>query len=578
MKKQTLMSEHWFFGEVLRNKKAYTQVALATFIINIFALVSSFFVMIVYDRILPNNATDSLIALTIGVSIVIIFDFVFKMLRSTLTDRAGSAIDDEISKKLFDKLARNEKLIDRSPGQVASTVKDFEQIKEFLGSATFIAFIDFPFLIVFLLAIYAIAGSIAIIPTVIVLFVIMISLLVQPIIRRLAINGAINSQNKQANLVEMLNGVETLKTLTGVDFLKKRWLDNVSKQNTTSKKSKFWSSIPTNLAQSGQLISQVSIVFAGVYLIAANEMTMGSLIAAVILSGRAMSPLSQITNLLSRLNQTLTAYAGFAELLSDNGSEKANQDQLRIQGVSGEIEISNLSMTYEGADSATLSDINLSIPAGEHIAIVGRNGSGKTTLLRLLSGVYKSSSGSIQFDQNDVRHLHPDDIRQFVGVSPQKPVIFSGTVKDNLLMGNPEATDEQIQSIANATGLNRVISSLANGYSTHLSEGGRPLSGGQQQLLAATRALINNPNIIILDEPTAALDTQSEELFVKSLKEYSQNKTLILITHRPAILNAVDRVITLEEGRVKSDQRTIKRTEHKPTIKRKIEVVNKESV
>ncbi len=552
-KPQQLYAEHWFFGPILRNKKLYLKVMLASIFINVFALVSAFYIMIVYDRVIPNNAIESLIALTIGVLTIVIFDFSMKVLRGLYTDKASTLVDIEVSKNLFERISRNEKLINQQTGATASVVKEFDSLKDFIASASFVAFVDLPFIILFLFVLYGIGGPIAAVPAVIVVLVIVVGLLIQPVVRKLTFNAALDGQSKQSVIVEVLSGMETLKTLRGIGVLRDRWIESVGRQGVTSTKSKFWSQLTSNFSQSGQQLSQVGIIVYGVVLISEGGLTMGSLIACVILSGRTLAPLGQVSNLLGRFNQALTAYTNFGQLMQQPVAEMSRSHQVRLQKVEGGVTLTNVSLTYPEQKEATLKQLNLKVLPGEKIAIVGKIGSGKTSLLRLIAGLYEPTEGSIKIDQSDITHLYPDDLRRHVGVVMQTPLLFSGTLKENLLMGNPDATDEQLIQATKIAGVDEIISNLPNGYETVLAERGQQLSGGQRQAICIARALIGNPKIIIMDEPSSAMDTGSEQKLLADLKPILADKTLILITHRGTLLNLVDRIVVFDSGRIIAD-------------------------
>jgi len=548
-----LYKEHWFFGPIIKNKKFYLQVMAGSVLINIFALVSSFYVMVVYDRVIPNNAIESLTALTIGVLVVVLFDFIMKVLRGLYTDKASALVDLEVSGNLFERISRNEQLINQNTGATSSVIKEFDNLKDFIASVSFVAFVDLPFIFLFLFVIYGIGGPIAIVPALIVVVVIIVGLLIQPIIRKLAFNAAQDGQSKQSVVVEVLTGMETLKTLSGIGMLRDRWLKSVDHQGVTSTKSKFWSQLTSNFTQSGQQLSQVGIIVYGVFLIADGELTMGSLIACVILSGRTLAPLGQVSNLLGRFNQALTSYDNFNELMQLPVKELNRSHQVRHENIEGSISLTNVSLTYPEQKEATVKQVNLKIAAGEKIAIVGKIGSGKTSLLRLIAGLYDATEGSVKIDQSDVTHMHPDDIRRHVGVVMQTPMLFSGTLKENLLMGNPEATDEQLKQATQIAGVDQIASNLPDGYETVLAERGQQLSGGQRQAVCIARALIGDPKIVIMDEPSSAMDSGSEQQLLVDLKEILKDKTLILITHRGTLLGLVDRVVVFDSGRILAD-------------------------
>jgi ATP-binding cassette subfamily C protein LapB len=290
-----------------------------------------------------------------------------------------------------------------------------------------------------------------------------------------------------------------------------------------------------------------------VVLISAGDLTMGSLIACVILSGRTLAPMGQLTGLLGRLNQSLTSYNNLNELMQEPVRENKRQEQIRRPVLTGDIDFQNACFRYPEQKKDTLTNINVSIKAGEKVAILGRIGSGKTSLLRLLAGIYEPTSGSVQIDHTEVNHLHPEDLRKGLGVVMQAPMLFSGTVKENLLLGNPNATDDEIVACAEQSGAAGFISQLPDGYETILTERGQQLSGGQRQALSIARALVSNPAVIVMDEPTSAMDNATEQELVLRLKASLADKTVILITHRGSLLSLVDRVVIIDSGRIMAD-------------------------
>jgi ATP-binding cassette subfamily C protein LapB len=476
-----------------------------------------------------------------------------KVLRGLYTDKASSLVDIEVSEKLFDRISRNEQLIGQKTGAIASVVKEFDHLKEFIASASFVAFVDLPFIFLFLWVLYSIGGFVAAVPALIVVVVIIAGLLIQPIIQKLTFNASKDGQSKQSVIVEVLSGMETLKTLPGIGILRERWVKSVESQGVTTAKSKFWSQLTSNFTQSGQQLSQVGIIVYGVYLIAEGDLTMGSLIACVILSGRTLAPLGQVSNLLGRYNQAVTSYENFGQLMQQPVSEMSKEHQIRVDKVTGALTIKNVSLTYPGMKESTVKQLNLDIKAGEKIAIVGKIGSGKTSLLRLIAGLLQPTEGSIKIDQTDITHMHGDDLRKHVSVVMQMPMLFSGTLKENLLMGNPDATDDEVIYAARVAGVDEIASNLPDGYETVLNEGGQQLSGGQRQAVCIARAFVGNPQIIIMDEPSSAMDNNSEAQLLLDIQSRIVDKTFILITHRGTLLSLVDRVMVFDSGRIVAD-------------------------
>ncbi len=545
---------HWFFGPVINQWRAYSQVIIASIFINLFALVSAFFVMTVYDRVIPNESLDTLLFLTIGVSVVIFFDFLMKMVRGSLTDKAGKYIDQQVSDQLFEHLSRNEKLIGSRPvGSIATVVREFDALKDVMASATLVAFADLPFIIIFLFVLYALGGWVAAVPGVVVLLVLLVGLLVQPIVKRKAFNAQIDSQNKHSVLIELLSGLETIKSLRGISLFKYRWQVSVTQQADVIGETRFWHQISANFAQTGQQISQVGIVAYGVILIAKADMTMGSLIACVILSGRVLAPLGQITNLIGRLNQAIVAYKNLSELFDVKSNEPTRAENLKHSEIQGGLSLSNVVVRFDRQSQPALDQVSIQIRPGEKVGIVGRVGSGKSSLIKVLAGLIEPSEGYAQVDQINISQIRPVDFRQNVGVSLQEPVLFSGSIKENFLFGKPDATDEEIFSASKITGVDQVVNGLHDGFASMLSEGGNQLSGGQRQALCLARTFLNNPKVVLLDEPTSSMDSQTEMHFVSNFKDWARDKTVVIATHKSRMLDAVDRIIVVEAGKVVAD-------------------------
>ena len=542
---------HWFWGPVFARKSLYGQVILASIFINIFALVSAFYIMTVYDRVIPNDATESLTALTVGVLVIVFFDFVMKTLRGRFTDEAGAGIDRDVGEKLFDHLSRNYQLTSqRQVGAVATTVREFEQLKEFISSASFTAFADFPFVLLFLLVLWNLGGPIAAVPAIIVVAVVLIGILVHPFIRHMSKKNLGEAQSKQGVLVELLNGMETVKSLPGLSLLRERWLDSVSKQAEHGGKVKGLSQIATNAAQTGQQLCQVGVVAYGVILIADGTLTMGSLIACVILGGRTLAPLAQITGLLSRYSQASNAYKALDQMFAEVDPEQAAQNYVRRADAPGTLAFKGVTLTYPKAGRSALSAIDFNLGAGQHLGVLGSIGSGKTTILRLATGLVDPTEGQILVGDVDVRHWHPDDLRRQIAVVSQTPTLFTGTVVENIRLGNPEATDDEILAAAELAGVTEFTNQLESGMDTHLFERGAQLSGGQRQAICIARAIVADPKIIIMDEPTSSLDNAAEQRLVAKLKDWVKDRTLVVITHRAPMLALVEHLMVLEDGKI----------------------------
>jgi ATP-binding cassette subfamily C protein LapB len=543
--------DHWFFGPVFNCMPVYLQVILASVLINIFALASSLYIMTVYDRVVPNNAIESLRWLTLIIVVVILFDLTLKILRGIFVDAASARVDKRVSVKLFERIARHDATLSRTAtGALAGTVRNFDTLKDVIGSASFTVFADLPFVFLFLYVIYAIGGPIAAVPAVIVPLVIIFGLLLQPIIRRMTELSQSQGKSKQAVIVEMISALETVKTVQGISMLRNRWLNSVLHQSRSNTKIKLTSQLAAQFAQFGQQVSQVGIVVYGVYLIADGSLTMGQLIACVILSGRTMAPLGQLTNLLGRVNSAIAAYRGLDEILSGENEEETRSTMVERAVMKGDVAFKNVTFTYEDQPEPVLNDISFTIAAGERLAIVGRIGSGKTTLLRLLCGLHPPDRGAVMIDNADIRQIRPDDVRRNMGVVMQNPVLFSGSIRDNILMGKPNATDEELLDVVKLSGADGFLGMLPGGFDFPLSERGRELSTGMRQSIAISRALIGKPNVLLFDEPTAPLDQSAENEMVERLDLATKGLTTIFVTHRGAMLRLADKVLVIDQGRV----------------------------
>ena len=551
LKKVRTYQEHWFFGPVLACKKIYFQVIWASVLINMFALASSLYIMTVYDRVVPNNAIESLWALTSMIGVVIVFDLAMKIIRGVFVDSASARIDKRVSSALFERIARHDANLSKTAtGALAGTVRNFDMLKDAFGSASFTVFADLPFIFLFIWVLYLIGGPIAIVPALIVPLVILFGLGLQPIIKRMTELSQAQGKSKQAVMVEMISALETVKTVQGISMLRNRWLNSVVHQSKSNTKTKMTSQLAAQFAQFSQQVSQVAIVVYGVFLIADGGLTMGQLIACVILSGRTMAPLGQLTGLLGRMNSALSAYKALDELLGKPSEEEERAEQVSRATIKGDVEFRNVSFTYEDQPEPVLNDISFKLKAGERLAIVGRIGSGKTTLLRLLCGLNPPDKGAVLVDNADIRHIRPDDVRRNIGVVMQNPVLFSGSIRDNILMGNPSASDEDLIEAARLSGAESFIGMLPGGFDFPLSEQGRELSVGIRQSVAIARAIVGNPNILLMDEPTAPLDSAAEAAMVENLDVVTKGLTTIFVTHRGAMLQIADKVLALENGRI----------------------------
>ena len=548
------MKKNWFLLYISNQKKFYIQAILASIFINIFALITSVYIMVIYDRIIPNNAISSLISIIIGVLFVISMDFSMKMLRGYFLDMAGKQIDSSSSRDIFQKIVGYD--LSKAPkfsGELVSVVREFETFREFFNSITLTSLVDFPFILVFLAVIYGIGGNIAFVPGSIVPVVIVFGLILQPVLKQISEDSQKDGQAKQTVLGEMINGLETVKTVSGGTVLKTRWMDAVNAQSKTSIKSRIFTQLALNFAGIGQQLSQVGIIGFGVLAVSSGDMSMGALIACTILSGRTLAPLGQIGGLMGRLNSAKAAYHSVTKFMLEASREETAKEYFPRNNILGSIEFSHVNFSYAEDTQIILSDLNLKINAGEKVAVIGKIGSGKTTLLKLILGLYQPNNGSTLIDGANIQQIRPEDIRRQFGVVMQNTYLFSGSIRENIAFGLDEISTDEIDEAATIAGVTDFTKKMNNGLDYQLSEGGKDLSGGQRQAIALARAIVRKPAIILLDEPTSAMDLTSERQIIRNLKSYFTKQTLVVVTHRMSLLQLVDRVIAVDDGKVTVD-------------------------
>jgi len=547
-------NKSWFFSALLRSKWLYFQVIIAAVMSNFLGLSSSLFIMVVYDRVVPNEAIESLIALTIGVSIALGFDFVIKTLRAHFIDKAGQRADSTIARKIFQSILQiKPKSKQQSSGAVASVVREFDTLRDFFTSATLVAIVDLPFVFFFVGVIYLIAGPLAYVPLAAVPLVFIVGLAIQPFLAKIASSSMKSGMSKQAILIETLGGIETIKATGSGRLMSKRFENAAVEQSDLGLKNRMFSQFAINFAASIQQFAQIATIFFGVFLIQDGTITMGAMIAAVILGGRTLAPLSQLASALTRANSARQAYKSLDALMKTTTTSTDTEHGLSRPSLSGAIEFKNVTYTFPETNSPILENLSFKIEAGQKVSLVGRMGSGKSTIARLASGLIAPDKGAILLDGVDVQQINKTDFLRNVGVMLQDSWLFSGTVKENLQMGFLEYKDDHILNIAKISGVDDFIGINQLGYDLQLSERGAGLSGGQKQSINLCRALLHSPSLLILDEPTSSMDTATEATVLTRLREYISDKTLLVITHRNSVLKLVDRILVIENGSIVTD-------------------------
>ncbi len=545
---------HWFWSALSANRWSYAQVALAAALANILGLSTSVFIMIVYDRVLPNEATESLIALTLGVCLALVFDFALKLLRAGFIDRAGQKADMSMGRRVFDQVL-NIRMTSRtgSTGAMASTVREFETLREFFTSATLVAVVDLPFIAVFVFTIYMVGGPLALVPALAVPVVLISGLAVQPVLSRLAEQSFSDGQSKQSVLVEAVTGLETIKTTAAGRQMRTRWEGAIERQSNHGARSRAVTQFALNLTGFTQQAAQVLIVFYGVFLISDGQTSMGALVASVMLTGRALAPLGQLAQTLTRANQARSAFRNLDTLMRADNERPEGRTWIGRSDFAGRVTFNNVYFAYPDQSDDALKGVSFTIEPGEKVAILGQIGSGKSTVARLLLGLYQPRVGSLMLDGLDIRQIDPGDLRRNIGSVLQDVWLFSGTVRDNIASGAVRPHDEDLIRAGRLAGVEDFVARHPRGYDQLVAERGEGLSGGQRQAIALARALVGRPPVLLLDEPTSAMDVKSEAEVISRLKEATRDTTMIIVTHRTSLLELVDRVIVIEDGKVGMD-------------------------
>lgn len=551
----------WFWKVIGRFRRYYVQVILATIIINFLALVSSLYVMQVYDRVIPNKTYETLAALSIGVVIAIVFELITKLIRGHLTDIAGKKADLIISSALFRRVMAL-RLAEKptSAGSYANNLRDFEAVREFMTSASLLALVDLPFLLLFVGVIAMLGGKLAFVPLAVIAIVVVVSLVAQRPLSRYINQSMKESSQRQGLAVEAIEGIETLKVNNATNWAQQKWDFYTAETAAASIKVKDTSNFIVNFAVAMQQLNTVGLVVVGTFLIhstnPSDQITMGALIASVILSGRALAPLGQVAGLATRYQSAKHALDGINKIVERPIERMPDRQYITLDNVSGSLQFNNSAFTYQKDSPVAVRGVNLRIQAGEKVAILGSIGSGKSTLLKLAAGLYEPQQGNVTLDNVDLRQLDPNFLRNQVVLLNQSPRLFLGTLRENMDLARTDGYSFSDQDLLNALarfGLDKIIQNHPKGLDMPLGEDGLGLSGGQKQIIALARLTLKQPRVVLLDEPTASLDPSTEMLALKSLGAWARDKTLIVVTHRPQVLNMVDRIIIMENGTIGMD-------------------------
>lgn len=545
-------SKSWFWDPVKTFWRSYIEIGFLTFFINIFALAVPLFTMSVYDRVVPNNATETLFVLASGVVIILLFDIYFKSVRNHIIEKVGKKLgvylEEELMKRMLNIKSEYDIML---VGSKANLFRELSQIKDFFATKSILQVIDLPFFFIAILVIFIISPAVAAVPFIVAILIIIFNVIMQIPISNLSKKNVENVQSKNSYLVETIQGSEIIKLSNASATKLFNWRNLVAVTDNIGHRIQSLNVFSMNLSQTVVQFVTMAVIVVGVFEIANKNLTVGGLIAVTILSSRAMVPVIQTSMMVIRfkeIKESLNNINEFWHLPLENEKNV----EIGIGKLKGDIEFSDVSFFYKNSKYASLDSCSLKINSGEKVGIIGQTGAGKTTFLRLLTGLDTSSSGSIYLDGHEISTLHPVEVRQNVGVMPQEPFLFSGSLKENIEIANP-ISKERLMDLIKLTGLDELVKKSGQGDGLQVGERGSNLSVGQRHLVALARAILNDPPIMVLDEPTTGLDVGLEKTLITHVKKLLEDKTLIVITHRFAALELVDRVIVLNNGKIVAD-------------------------
>ncbi|HEX5357268.1 MAG TPA: type I secretion system permease/ATPase [Aquabacterium sp.] len=547
-------SGHWFWGPVLAQRFVYRDVMWAALLVNLFALAFPIFSMNVYDRVVPNHATETMWVLAIGVCLVFCGDLFMRLLRSHFVDEASARIDVQISASLMERvLGMRLENRPQSVGSFASNLRGFEQVRDFIASSTVTALIDLPFALLFVIVMAWISPWL-ILPVLTVFTAIVVSgYVLQHRLHELSQSTYQASAQRNATLVESLTGIETIKSQGAEGLIQARWERANQFLSALNVRMRGLSSTAMYTTATLQQLVSVSIILIGVYLITDKQLTMGGLIASTMLAGRALAPAGQIVGLLMQYQGARTAMESLNKIMDQPVERPAGTNFVQRKELKGEIEFRHVSFAYPGRQDSALDNISFKINPGEKVALIGKVGSGKTTLQKLILGLYQPSQGAVLLDGIDMRQLDPADVRRNLAHVSQDVTLFYGSLRDNITFGMPHAQDDAIVAASETAGLTEFVQRHPQGYDMQVGERGELLSGGQRQSVGIARAVLHNAPILLLDEPTSAMDFSTEALVTQRMQAFSEGKTVVLVTHRTSMLSFVDRVIVVDQGKIVAD-------------------------
>lgn len=547
-------TKSWFKDTLMLSRYLYMDAILASLLINLIALGTPLFTMNVYDRVVPNHATVTLWVLALGICLAFIFDLILKMLRGVCLDIAGKKSDLIISATLFERITGMEmKARPARVGSFAQNIHEFQSLRDFLSSLTLTTLIDLPFTLLLLLVIGIIGGTLAWIPLLTFPIALLISWALQKPVNAAVAKTMSLASERQALLIETLSSLDAIKVNNAQSERQYQWEQTLGSLSRLELRVKTLSSLANNLTGWFQQISGVIMIIVGVYMIIDGKLSMGGLIACYMLNGRALMPMGQLTGLIARYQQARLTIKNTEHMMSLPQERRADEHPLKRENLRGSIEFRDVEFSYPEQKNPSLQKINLTIQPGEKVGIIGRSGSGKSSLSKLIINLYQPTAGNILIDDVDARQLDVNDLRHSIGYVPQDIQLFNGTLRDNLVSGARYVDDETMLRAAELAGVNEFARIHPDGYNLQVGERGMQLSGGQRQAVALARALLLEPPVLLLDEPTSSMDNTSEDKIKQALVPFIADKTLLLVTHRASMLSLVDRLIIVDKGRIIAD-------------------------
>jgi len=549
-----VVQRHWFWGAFLEQLPVYRDVLMAAALINVLALAMPLFSMNVYDRVVPNFAVETLWMMAAGILLVLGVDYALRLLRGHFVDLAGARIDHKLSALIMERVL-GMRMADKpaSVGSFAANLRSFESVRDFIASATVTALIDWPFAILFLLVMAWISWPLVFIPMLGGIGMLIYSYIIQHKMHELSETTYRATALRNATLIESLTALETIKAHGAEGQMQAKWEKTAAFLARVSGELRLLSSSAMNGSATLQQFVNLATVVGGVYLIHAGMLTMGGLIACTMLSGRAMAPLAQLVALLMQYQNARLALKSLEDTMKRPTERSGETAFIHRAEIRGEIEFRDVTFGYAADTEPALKNVSFKIRPGEHVVVLGRVGSGKTTLQKLMLGLYAPTSGAVYIDGVDLRQLDPADVRRNIGYVGQDTLLFYGSLRDNIAIGAPYADDQTIIEAAEMGGLAEFVNRHPQGFDMLIGERGESISGGQRQGVAMARAVLLDPPILLLDEPTSSMDFSSEEQLKERLRRFTEHKTMVIVTHRLSLLDLAHRIIVVDAGRVVAD-------------------------